>query len=122
MKQNSLHICILLAFALQALMPHGFMPSFKGGEVSIVICTAQGEKTIILDGDNNPVKDHQHNKSHSDCIYGISQSASLNHAYDLNFQSFIFEHNHYYVQASQISYINQTKTHHSRAPPFLFVA
>ena len=48
---------LLLAFALRALVPVGYMPDFAAaakGEYKVVICSAAGSKTISLDADGLP--------------------------------------------------------------------
>jgi hypothetical protein len=46
----------ILAFALRALVPAGFMlaPSAVG-EMTVVLCTGHGPQTITLDADGKPV-------------------------------------------------------------------
>jgi hypothetical protein len=57
---------LLLAFALRALVPVGYMPDFEAaarGSYKIVICTTAGAQSIVIDEDGNkvPQKHGDHN-------------------------------------------------------------
>ncbi len=61
---------LLLAFAVRCLIPAGFMPGQgQDGVFSIVICTAMGTETILVDTDNNPVSDHDDTANPLDCPF-----------------------------------------------------
>lgn len=52
-------LILLLALTVRCLIPVGFMPGQgQDGVFSIVICTAMGTETILVDAGNNPVSDH----------------------------------------------------------------
>lgn len=71
---------LLLAFALRALIPHGFMPSFDGaadGAFKLVICTAQGAKLVAFDAEGKPHTDHSGKHSQQPCAFAGLSTASL---------------------------------------------
>ena len=60
----------ILAFALRALVPAGFMlaPSAVG-EMTVVLCTGHGPQTIALDADGKPVPATPKQSQHTRCAY-----------------------------------------------------
>ncbi len=66
---------ILLAFALKAFIPAGFMPDFTGGMTKMVICSGMGEKTIYVPNDDNTSPPPEHSGSADYCAYQISSSS-----------------------------------------------
>lgn len=61
---------LLLAVTVRCLIPAGFMPGqAKDGVFSIVICTAMGTETILVDAGNNPVSDHGDGGNPLDCPF-----------------------------------------------------
>lgn len=66
----------VVCFALRALIPTGFMPDFsavKDGKISVVICTAQGNKTITVTLDGKP--GHSQSKAHDICPFAAAPAA-----------------------------------------------
>jgi hypothetical protein len=66
------HILVFLAFAMQSIIPAGFMPDINASAAGtkLVICSGIGEKTIYLDQDGQPVE----HKEFSKCAYSILSS------------------------------------------------
>ncbi|MBI2234488.1 MAG: hypothetical protein HYU57_05825 [Micavibrio aeruginosavorus] len=64
---------LVLAFALQALIPAGFMPGSAMAGTPVVICSGMGQMTILLDGDGQPVEqqDHDRNTTHAPCPWSV---------------------------------------------------
>jgi hypothetical protein len=64
---------LLFAFALRAVIPAGYMPDFSGASgslLNIVICSADGSKTISVDGAGHPVQSqHQTAKFGHPCAF-----------------------------------------------------
>lgn len=71
-RYRHLTVIFLLAFIVQTLVPAGFMPSTgDNGKVQLVICTAQGSATILVDAGKVPVKEpaqQDHGKPY-DCLF-----------------------------------------------------
>lgn len=66
----------VVCFALRALIPAGFMPDFsaiKDGKISVVICTAQGNKTITVTLDGKP--GHSPSNAHDVCPFAAAPAA-----------------------------------------------
>jgi hypothetical protein len=64
----------LLPLLLRATIPVGWMPETVGGTM-LVICTAQGLSTIILDPDEKPVEPTKEDGSEHEtapCIFGAT--------------------------------------------------
>ena len=64
----------LLPLLLRAAIPVGWMPETAGG-TTLVICTAQGLSTIILDHDGKPVEPTKEDGSEHEtapCIFGAT--------------------------------------------------
>lgn len=62
MAERIIKLFCVFALAIQALIPAGYMlaPS-SNGEISIVICTASGPRTIVLDADGAQVPANHQN-------------------------------------------------------------
>ena len=63
---------LLLAFALRALVPIGYMPDFSAtskGVFKVVICSAMGAKTILLDVDGKPTPDQKNSDHDQPCAF-----------------------------------------------------
>jgi hypothetical protein len=60
----------ILAFALRALVPVGFIlaPSAVG-EMTVVLCTGHGPQTITFDADGKPVPATPKQNPHTLCAY-----------------------------------------------------
>lgn len=70
---------LLLAFALRALVPVGYMPDLAAlskGTLQVVICTANGSETVLLDAGG---KTHKKTNSHADqpCAFSGLHAAAL---------------------------------------------
>ena len=81
-RTNLISSCILLmvvlAFAVKALLPAGFMPETKGGFTKLVICSGMGEKTILVPNDEQqPSSDHEESKSDKVCAYQVLASGKI---------------------------------------------
>lgn len=62
---------VAVALLVLTLIPAGFMPAFDAdGKVAIVICSGMGEKTVLVDSDEAPGRDH----SAQACPYFLAQS------------------------------------------------
>lgn len=91
--QAILGLLMLLAIFAQSIIPAGYMPSFKSGQVfAITICHGAGETTVMVDENMKPVpsESEQHSDKNKDsgmksCVY---TSVSTK---DIAFQSFMFE-------------------------------
>lgn len=58
-------LCVCAVFLLKALIPAGFMPDLSHGETfKLVICTATGPQTVLVDKDMNPLADGEASSSH----------------------------------------------------------
>ncbi|HEY8190503.1 MAG TPA: hypothetical protein VIF12_07440 [Micavibrio sp.] len=66
------HILVFLAFAMQSIIPVGFMPDIDASAAGtkLVICSGIGEKIIYLDRNGQPVE----HKEFSKCSYSILSS------------------------------------------------
>ena len=69
---------LILAFALRALVPAGFMlaPSAVG-EMTVVLCTGHGPQTITLDADGKPVPATPKQSQHTNCAYASVGGVAL---------------------------------------------
>lgn len=63
-----------IAIALRAVTPAGFMLAPAGGQMTVVLCTAQGPELITLDlGDHKPGKDGpKHDKGEAPCVFAAA--------------------------------------------------
>lgn len=77
---------LLAALLLRSLMPVGFMPGIGAdGQLTIVICTADGAKSIAVDADGNalpspahgPASDHSGADDHAAAPCAFSALATL---------------------------------------------
>ena len=73
-KQGIASACMMLivlaAFAVQAVLPAGFMPSVsKDGFMEIVICSGMDQKTVLVPADDVAPSDHQDKKENPVCAY-----------------------------------------------------
>lgn len=74
----------LIAFALRALLPIGFMPdlhALQDGRFEIVLCTADGAHLLTVGSDGQPIdpdssKDPK-SQSSQDCPFGIAFAKAL---------------------------------------------
>ena len=70
---------LLIAVALRALIPTGYMPDFRsaqGGVLSMVICSATGNKIVDVDGQGTPIKHGgQHHGSQACAFSGLAHLA-----------------------------------------------
>jgi len=65
-------IIVLLAVALQAAIPIGFMPGQANAGTSMVICSGMDQITIHLDGDGNPIDGPAHTGEQKEfCAYSM---------------------------------------------------
>lgn len=65
-------IVLVLAFALQALIPAGFMPGSAMAGTPVVICSGMGQKTVLLDGDGQPVgQQDDSDAGHAPCPWSV---------------------------------------------------
>lgn len=60
---------MLLAFAVKALIPAGFMPDYGNGFMKLVICSGMGEKTILVPASDNSPHDQGTELSDEHCAY-----------------------------------------------------
>ncbi len=81
---NAIHAMVLLAWFFSALIPAGYMPSFKTDNQSfasfdIVICTAYGLQTITSDALDRSDQDHKEQTKDTRCdfVKTASQTASV---------------------------------------------
>jgi hypothetical protein len=68
---------LVVCFALRALIPAGFMPDFAAaadGKFRVVICSAQGIKTVTLSLDGKV--DHTPGKGHEVCPFASVPAAA----------------------------------------------
>jgi len=69
-------ILVLVAVLARAAIPAGFMPSLSSDSFQMVICTLEGSKKITVEGNFNPVPDH--NKKMSDfCDFSLTKNLSF---------------------------------------------
>ncbi|MEL6291172.1 MAG: DUF2946 family protein [Pseudomonadota bacterium] len=64
---------VLMALAVRALIPPGFMlatAEASGGGLTVVICTAQGMQSVSLDADGKPVEAPASQRADSGCAFG----------------------------------------------------
>lgn len=73
MIKQIFQIVLVLAFALQALIPAGFMPGSAMAGTPVVICSGMGQKTVLLDGDGQPAEqqDHHGKDTHAPCPWSV---------------------------------------------------
>jgi hypothetical protein len=65
-----LQIVVVLAIALQGLMPLGFMPGSVAGGTPMVICSGIGQTAVItLDENGQPVGEQSHQKN--PCAFSV---------------------------------------------------
>ncbi|MFZ4762622.1 MAG: hypothetical protein ACOYK8_07390 [Alphaproteobacteria bacterium] len=71
-------LLLLLAFALRAFIPAGYMPSFNNqGVYSLTICSSDGGRNMVLvDKDNQPIKPH---KQQPPCVYAVGTDFTMVH-------------------------------------------
>lgn len=73
---------LLLAFALRALVPAGYMPDFGAlskGVYKVVICTSAGSKSITVDADGHSVPDNSGAHGDQPCAFsGLAAKALPN--------------------------------------------
>ena len=50
----------IVAIALRALVPVGYMPDAHGKIFHVTICSMDGPKTIVMDAQNHPIKETPH--------------------------------------------------------------
>jgi hypothetical protein len=81
--QQWLWLMLVVCFALRSLVAPGYMPSIAAGSnkpLKLVICTAQGVKTIPVSDNDPPPDGHGAPGANEDCGFaGLTQFAHLNH-------------------------------------------
>jgi hypothetical protein len=63
---------LLVAFALRAIIPIGYMPDFSAaakGVFKVVICSQMGTKTISLDANGKPIPGQQGDHHDQPCAF-----------------------------------------------------
>lgn len=63
---------LLLAVAVRALIPIGYMPDFAAagdGVFKVVICSGMGAKQVALDADGKPLPDQQASNDGQPCAF-----------------------------------------------------
>ncbi len=71
---------LVVAFALHAAIPLGFMPDLKSlndGRIDIVICTGAGFKTIEIDANGNPVEPDSPDTVSPACPFALSIAKAI---------------------------------------------
>lgn len=71
--RNIATIALLLAFAIRALVPTGYMPDERAaavGSIKLVICSTAGMKTVVLLADGTPTDEHSAPTVHEPCALG----------------------------------------------------
>ena len=111
----------ILAFALRALVPAGFMlaPSAVG-EMTVVLCTGHGPQTITLDADGKPVPAAPKQSQHTLCAYASVGGVALSEpvlapaGHDITFAELSFYPGRYLFRAFE-----ETGANSARGPPSL---
>ncbi len=67
-----LMMVLILAFALKALIPAGFMPGAQGGFTKMVICSGTGERTVMVPNGDAPAPSHD--QKDQSCAYHLAAS------------------------------------------------
>ncbi len=79
--QNWLCLMLLACFALRSMVAPGYMPSLAAGPskpLKLVICTAQGLKTISVNDTSAPPDGHNGSGADGDCAFaGLGQPAQV---------------------------------------------
>lgn len=72
---------LLAFFTLRALIPAGYMPDLAhlgDGGFKVVLCTADGLRTVILDGEGRPVEPEKRKSGAGDeCPFGATASKAF---------------------------------------------
>ena len=71
---------LVAAFLLRALIPIGYMPDFSAlskGVLKVVVCSAYGTKTVMLDADGKPLHDSGSQKHEAPCAFSGIASIAL---------------------------------------------
>lgn len=76
MRMKYTALFIILAVLVRTLIPAGFMPDMNSGKMfQMVICTAEGAKTVTMDDTFNPLSEKTpvpHEKAKS-CDFSLTQ-------------------------------------------------
>ncbi|MDD9899399.1 MAG: hypothetical protein OXT65_00280 [Alphaproteobacteria bacterium] len=116
---RALFTLVILALCAQTLIPPGFMPSFKQGDVfALDICSSTGPLTILVDKNMQPIKQHapRKNKKHDLCPFGFAPVAS----YDVPIQlpaAQNFHARHDLPLPAAVSILSRVFTWRQRGPP-----
>ncbi|MEQ1672904.1 MAG: DUF2946 family protein [Hyphomicrobium sp.] len=71
---------LIVAFALRALIPVGYMPDFASvasGSLKVVICTASGTQTVYLNLDGSPPAPQHKSGADEQCAFSGIATATL---------------------------------------------
>jgi hypothetical protein len=112
---------LVIALALRALVPTGYMPIFPGskeGGLKIVICTGSGFKTIALDPDGNSPEPAS-NQHQTDCVFAgpHTWTGSEPGAWTIGFPKFLSSDVPFSIQVPQVPIRRTGPAFGSRAPP-----
>ncbi len=78
-------LCLMLAITLRAMVPVGYMPDLKASQpFKMVVCTLNGPKTVIIDGDFNPQGHESHKDQKSENEHKAPCDFSINTAFTDN--------------------------------------
>lgn len=85
---QALRLLLLVALVMRGLVPVGFMPGTApdGAGLSIVICTAEGSRTLLVDADG---EHHPSDGEREICVFGVAHAGAQNLAPDLESSAFI---------------------------------
>jgi hypothetical protein len=71
-------VMMVVAFALKAIIPAGFMPEAKGGFMEMVICSGMGERTVLVpNSDTLPSEHHNDTFDKEVCAYQVLASGKV---------------------------------------------
>ncbi len=116
---------LVTIFFIRALLPTGFMPDISGQHM-LAICSGDGLKTIIVDGNNQPLPsspDQSPNRSNlNHCPFAPFSAAFLLNPYSgdsLVDAPVIISKEMIIIVAENIRHTSLNNHHQSRAPPTL---
>jgi|GEM_PF-6964776 len=100
-RQILLGCAVMLAFLVQSMIPHGYMPNFKSHQFfEITICQGVENRTILVDENLNPVSQKTKDQSHQQNKHSSNKSCLFA---PVSFQSFVID-NFVYTYLSLITY------------------
>jgi hypothetical protein len=110
----------LIAVLLRAAIPSGWMPDTNTSGTAIIICTAQGLSTIVLDKDGNPVEPgDEKNKEHGSapCVFASTAHFSVPDFSTEKFVTRVEVDVQSFVQPRSPSALARPNLQQARAPP-----